>query len=192
MCRPYGKCILTCPENCLTVVGREVTAAVLAEELLPSARVLGEVFGGFTFSGGEPLYQSSFLLEVAALLRPYSLAIETSGYASTEIFRRVLTVMDYVILDIKLAAPIQHRTYTGADNAPILDNYRTLRLSGKPYLIRTPLIPGITDTEENLTAIRTLIGDSPWQTIPYNPFAGAKYTDLGMTYEFADIKKGDK
>ena len=49
-------------------------------------------------------------------------------------------------------------------------------------MIRTPLIPGITDTDENLSTIRQLIGDSPWEQLPYNPLAGAKYPMLGMEY----------
>lgn len=64
----------------------------------------------------------------------------------------------------------------------IRQNLRRLQQSGHPHLIRTPLIPGITDTEENLAAIRRLIGDSPWEKLPYNTLDGAKYPMLGMTY----------
>lgn len=75
-----------------------------------------------------------------------------------------------------------HRRYTGVDNGMIRQNLRRLQQSGHPHLIRTPLIPGITDTEKNLAAIRRLIGDSPWEKLPYNTLAGAKYPMLGMTY----------
>ena len=67
-------------------------------------------------------------------------------------------------------------------NGRILENFRFLQHCGKPYLIRTPLIPGITDTNENLTAIRELIGNSAWEQLPYNTLAGAKYPNFGMTY----------
>ena len=181
-CRPCGRCIRAGPENCLEIAGRTVTAESLAEELLPSAEILGDMFGGFTFSGGEPLAQSRLLLETARLLKPHHLAIETSGYADEATFKTMLETMDYIIMDIKLADPDLHREYTGVTNAQILQNFRLLKASGKPHLIRTPLIPGITDTKENLSAIAEIIGDSPWEKLPYNAMAGAKYKMLGMEY----------
>ena len=86
-------------------------------------------------------------------------------------------------MDIKLADDELHKKYTGISNSQILENFTTLRKSGKPYLIRTPLIPNITDTRENLDAIKEIIGDSHWEQLPYNKMAGAKYKMLGMSYE---------
>lgn len=182
-CQPFGRCILACPENCLEVSGRKTTAKELAEELKKSANVLGDSFGGFTFSGGEPLYQSDFLLELIDELRDYHLCIETSGYASSQIFKRVIDKLDYIIMDIKLADSELHKKYTGVGNEIILRNFEVLRNSQKFYVVRTPLIPGITDTTGNLEAIKQIIGDSAWEKLPYNAVAGAKYKMLGMEYE---------
>lgn len=184
-CAPFGRCLHVCPDNALQIVGREVEAAALARELLAGAAVLGDTFGGVTFSGGEPLLQAEFLLEVAEHLQGVHLAIETSGYADERLFRHVISKMNYVIMDIKLADDDLHRRYTGQSNARILQNYRVLRESGVPYLIRTPLIPGITDTEENLRAIAALIGNDPWEKLPYNEMAGAKYAMLGKVYDLS-------
>jgi len=181
-CRPFGRCIRACPENCLEISGRTVTAERLAAELLPSAEILGDMFGGFTFSGGEPLAQSQLLLETAKLLQPYHLTIETSGYADEATFRTVLEAMDYIIMDLKLADPVLHKEYTAVGNDRILANFEILKRSGKPCLIRTPLIPGITDAQENLDALSEIIGDIPWEKLPYNAMAGAKYKMLGMEY----------
>ena len=68
-CEPFGRCIYICPENCLEIAGKQVTAKELAKELKQSAKVLGERFGGFTFSGGEPLAQPKFLFELIEELR---------------------------------------------------------------------------------------------------------------------------
>ena len=182
-CAPFGKCMLVCPENCLQTVGREVEASVLARELLTGAELLGHTFGGFTFSGGEPLFQTEFLLALAKELRGYHLCVETSGFAAREDFLSAIEATDYVIMDIKLIDPTLHKAYTGRENGRILENYAILRESGKPYLIRTPLIPDMTDTEENLAAIKELIGDDPWEKLPYNSLAGAKYQMLGKTYQ---------
>ncbi len=83
-------------------------------------------------------------------------------------------------MDIKIADSSLHKKYTGVTNDKILSNFEILKRSGKPYLIRTPLIPGITDTKENLDAILKIIGNSRWEQLPYNTMAGAKYKMLNM------------
>jgi pyruvate formate lyase activating enzyme len=176
------RCLQVCPNDCLQLAGRKVEAKTLAEELRKTAETLGDSFGGFTFSGGEPLAQPEFLLELMQELKPYHLCIETCGYTSLETFKKVLDVVDFVIMDIKLADNTQHKRYTGVENTRIIENFRFLQSSGKPYLIRTPLIPKITDTRENLMSIQILIGESRWEQLPYNAAAGAKYKSLGMTY----------
>lgn len=186
-CIPYGRCIHACPENCLELVGREIDASQLASEILETALVLGDSFGGFTFSGGEPLAQYPFIAEIMNLLPEYSFCMETSGYAQEAIFRDAISRMDYVIMDLKLAEDSAHRRYTGVSNGPILRNLEILRNSGKPCCIRTPLIPGITDTSENLDAIKKLVGDLPHELLPYNPVGEAKYKMLGISYPYKKI-----
>ena len=181
-CQGFHRCLRACPENCLSITGQQWSAPELGAELRKTAEVLGDSFGGFTFSGGEPLAQKDFLLALMNELRDYHLCIETSGYTDRETFRQVLEKLSFVIMDIKLADPILHKTYTGVSNEKILANLRILQASGKPYIIRTPLIPGITDQEENLSAIRLLIGNATWEQLPYNALAGAKYKMLDMEY----------
>lgn len=181
-CQAFGRCAFICPENCLEITGYTTSSDDLARELIASAKVLGTHFGGFTFSGGEPLAQPEFLLSLLGQLQDYNLCIETSGFASGDVFRAVTEKLDFVIMDIKLFDSQLHKQYTGQNNRCILDNFKYLKSCGKPHLIRTPLIPGITDTDENLSTIRQLIGDSPWEQLPYNPLAGAKYPMLGMEY----------
>ena len=182
-CAPFGRCLRVCPENCLQTVGREIDARDLARELLSGAEILGDTFGGFTFSGGEPLFQTDFLLALAKELRGQHLCLETSGFAAREDFWAAIEIVDLVLLDIKLFDPALHKKYTGKDNARILENYAALKESGTPYVIRTPLIPDVTDTKENLAAIRSLIGEDPWEQLPYNELAGAKYPMLGKKYQ---------
>lgn len=182
-CQPFGRCIHICPQNCLEIAGRTVDAKELAKELKQNANILGDSFGGFTFSGGEPLSQPEFLTALMNNLKDYHLCIETSGYAEKAVFERIINKLDFVIMDIKLADSELHKKYTGVSNEKILDNFSVLKKSGKTYLIRTPLIPGITDTKENLDAIKKLIGTSDWEQLPYNKMAGAKYKMLGMSFE---------
>lgn len=181
-CIPFGKCIHACPQNCIEISGREVESKVLAKELRRSAEVLGDDFGGFTFSGGEPLFQPEFLLELIYELKNYHLCMETSGFANMNVFSAVIDKLDFIIMDIKLADSLLHKEYTGVENGQIIENFNLLKKSGKPHIIRTPLIPDITDTKQNLDAIKAIIGDSSWEKLPYNAMAGAKYKMLGINF----------
>lgn len=181
-CKPFGRCIHACPGNCLEIAGRRVTAKELATELEKSADVLGKDFGGFTFSGGEPLAQPEFLLELIEELKDYHLCIETSGFCDSKIFKTIIEKLDFIIMDIKLVDNKLHKKYTGVSNEQILINFEILKNSEKQHIIRTPLIPNITDTKENLEKIEKIIGGSAWEKLPYNAAAGAKYKMLGMNF----------
>ena len=109
-------------------------------------------------------------------------AIQTSGFARHAIYRSVVGMFDYILQDIKLADSEAHRYYTGHSNAPILRNIDWLKESGKNFVFRMPLIPGITDTPENLKAVSRIVGSHPIELMPYNDLAGSKYDALGMTY----------
>lgn len=191
-CQPFHRCIEACPDGFISVCGHEWEVDELAAKLLLNADFMRSYGGGVTVSGGEPTMQAEF---VSALFRklgemPENLrihrAVETCGYCSGERFLSVITNADFVMMDIKLADSKKHRSYCGVDNAPILANFRRLRESGKPYLIRIPLIPDITDTRENLAAISEIVGDSPVEMLGYNSFAGAKYEGVGRVYTLPD------
>lgn len=181
-CQPYGRCLHVCPQGLLSVVGKRYTPTELADRILQDAPLFQG--GGVTFSGGEPLLQGEFLLKTAALLPGIHKALETGGHAPAPLFQKVAREMDLVYLDVKLADDGLHQKYTGVSNRQILQNLEFLKTAAIPCIIRTPLIPAITDTPENLTAIQQLIGDLPWEQLPYNPLAGAKYPLFGMEYKF--------
>lgn len=185
-CKSFDRCIHACPNGCLSVAGRQMNAVELAEKLRKNADFFQLTGGGITVSGGEPMMQPEFVTELASLLPDVHKAIQTSGYARPETYRRVISCFDYVMQDIKLVDPVAHRKYTGVDNTWILENIRWLKESGKEYLFRVPMIPGITDTEENLAAIRALTAGCPVEYLKYNTLAGAKYEMLGMEYPLAD------
>ena len=182
-CLGLGRCIHICPKDLVSVVGVEYEPAALAEKLLRHKSFFDSVGGGVTLSGGEPLLQSDFCRELLSLLKgQVHTAIETSGYSPSEIFRSVVSLCDFVYMDLKLFDEEAHRKYTGVDNQGILKNARWLKESGIAHTFRTPLIPHVTDTEENLAAIRRFVGESPWETLPYNPLAPAKYPCVGRTF----------
>lgn len=176
-----------CPSRLIRPVGEDVEADQLCERLLSLAPILSAAGGGVTFSGGEPLGQSEFLLACASLLEgKLHRAIQTCGAVSPTVFEKAITYFDYVFYDLKLMDPTSHLRYCGADNRNVLENYRMLAASGIPFVTRVPLIPRVVDTEENLHAIAEWMkacGADEVELLPYNPMAGGKYTSLIRTYE---------
>ena len=177
-CKPFGRCLHVCPYDCLTVAGERYTPDALATKLNKYKRIFDACGGGVTFSGGEPLMQWEFISEVIDLLDGINVAIETSGYAPKHIFESAVEKLDFIYMDLKLFDSEAHKRHTGCDNTLIKENFLYLRSSGKPFTIRTPLISGITDTEENLDAIEKFIGGANWEKLPENKLAGAKYDML--------------
>jgi pyruvate formate lyase activating enzyme len=142
--------------------------------------------GGVTFSGGEPLMQSQFVAEVIDLLDAVHVVLDTSGYGREQDFRMLLGRVDLVYYDLKLIDPQAHEYYTGLPNHKILRNLHLLSASRVPFVIRVPLVPGVTDTRANLSAIARTVQALPGllevNLLPYNQAAGAKYRPLGMEF----------
>ena len=176
-CAPFNRCLHACPNGLLSVSGRYVSSDELAKSIMENNDIFTQTNGGVTFSGGEPLMQSSFLLETISKLNCH-IAIQTSGYAKRDVFKEVINSVDYVMMDIKLADKNIHKKYTGVYNDIILENFQYLKNSGKEYVIRTPMIKNICDTAENLNSISQIIGDSHWEKLPENTLRQAKYDML--------------
>ena len=166
--------------------GEIITTGALVERLLRHSEFLEQTGGGVTFTGGEPLAQPAFLEELLRKLAPVHRAIETSGYAPTEIFRRIISLADLTLFDIKTIDAGVHKKYTGADNNLILRNLQWLCESGKDFIIRLPLIPGVNDSLEAMEAVLEIIRDAPSllrvEMLRYHRTAGAKYAMIGLDY----------
>lgn len=176
-CKKFSRCIHACPNGLITPCGTEYESGTLVVLLKKNLDFYEQNGGGITFSGGEPLMQADFLLEVLQKLNCHT-AIQTSGYAPHDVFCKVISAVDFVMMDIKLADRELHKKYTGVYNDIILKNFDYLKFSKKEYVIRTPLIPDICDTEENLAQIKKIIGTSKWEKLPQNEFWQVKYSML--------------
>lgn len=138
--------------------------------------------------------QPEFLLELINELKPVHVAIETSGHAPEEIFRKVVDSVDLILMDIKHTDSEIHKKYTGQDNTLILKNLQYLIASGKKFYIRIPLIPGVNDTKENMENTAELLkaakGLERVELLPYHKTAGAKYSMVGKEYKpVFDVEK---
>ena len=181
------KSITVCPNRLLRFSGEEYTPSSLVAKLEKNFDILKMSGGGITFSGGEPLAHPEFLIECLLLLKGIiHTAVQTSGFCDEDIFERILSLSDYFLFDIKLINEEKHIKYTGVSNKKILNNFKTLCQSGKPFTVRTPLIPTVTDTEDNLTDIALFLkenGVKRIELLPYNKAAGGKYAAVGRRFE---------
>ncbi len=168
------------------LAGKEYTPRELADILNKQATILSMNEGGVTFSGGEPLIQAEFVAAVIDLLDDLHVLLDTSGHASEDDFRRVARRSNLVFFDLKLMDRDLHLRYTGCDNHLILHNLHVLSTLGVPFVIRVPLVPGVTDTNKNLSQIADRVRGLPGllrvDLLPYNKAAGAKYKSLGMDF----------
>ena len=155
--------------------------------------------GGITVSGGEALLQIDFLIDLfeEAHRRGINTCLDTAAQPFTRDepfftkFQRLMQSTDLVLLDLKHIDSERHRWLTGHGNEQILDCARYLSDSGVPVWIRHVLVPGITDDEEQLTALRrfidTLTNVKRVEVLPYHTLGLFKWQQLGIPYTLSDI-----
>ena len=175
-------------EVCLTEdvsIGREMSATEVLAEIERDRVFYDESGGGATFSGGEPLIQPEFLKQLLVKTERQGIhrTLDTCGYAPQSTFADAVPHVDLFLYDLKLIDEQAHKQYTGVSNRLILDNLEYLLREKAEIVIRLPLIPGITDTVENLESLRSFLDDRPALTrldiLPYHPTARTKYERLG-------------
>jgi pyruvate formate lyase activating enzyme len=177
-----------------------------ADELLDQAEKYRSYWGtkgGITVSGGEPLLQIDFLLDlfVKAKERGISTVIDTAGQPFTKEepffskFRELMEYTDLLLLDIKHIDPDGHLNLTGQPNDNIIEMFRYLSDTGKPVWIRHVLVPGITDDDGYLQRTRdfieTLENVQKIEVLPYHSLGSYKWKELGIAYPLEGVKTPD-
>lgn len=197
-CTLCGLCVKACPTGALRFDAVRMTVEEALREVEKDRVFFVASGGGVTLSGGECTMSPAFSLELLAACKALGIntAIETCLQAPTETLKAFLPVTDRVIADVKLADPALHRAFTGSDNALILKNLHMLAESGCDLLLRVPIIPGFTATEENVRAIGELIAKLPRKVpvelINYNPMCREKYEALRKAYPVSDTSPLDR
>ncbi len=150
-CDLCGVCGGACVYEAVELVGRDVSVREILDEVGKDRIFYDESGGGVTLSGGEPLVQSEFLLELMDELnrRNIHTAVDTSGAVPFENLEKVSKKTDLFLYDIKVMDEDKHSAFTGKSNAVILENLRKLSADGKEIIIRVPVLKGINDDEEN-------------------------------------------
>ena len=192
-CKNCFACTENCPAEARERVGRTVTVPALLGEILKDTPFYDTSGGGVTFSGGEPLLQADFLIQLLKLCGNEQIhrAVDTTGYASPETLMMVAEHTDLFLFDLKIMDIDKHQKYTGVSNQLIIDNLRHLAGKGANIVIRIPLIPGVNDDTDNLDRAGSLLKHLPKVTkvdiLPYHDFQKGKYTRFKMPNSAVDI-----
>jgi len=185
-CTACGRCAEACLPGALSIKGYTTSAEAIVAQAHRLKPFFDHSGGGITLTGGEVTMQPEFAAAVLAGCHALGIhtAIETCGECSWSRLERVIDYTDLILYDLKLMDQAAHRRWTGASNQRILRN--AAKLAGRNVQVRVPLIPGITDTDENVGGIfefMVRVGLPSVALLPYNASSGAKYEWLGLSYE---------
>ena len=192
-CRGCFRCCEACPAGALEGKGTVWDIQKLCRELLKDRAYWGAE-GGVTISGGEALMQEA-AIGLLRLLREQGAhsAIDTCGLVPEARLRAALELCDMVLYDLKLAYSARHMEWTGAGNEEILRNLQRVaewaRAGAGRLWVRTPVIPGATDSEENIRGIGEILRPysgaiERWELCAFNNLCESKYRSLGRAWEF--------
>lgn len=188
-CKKCMKCAIECPVSALEICGKIVSSDEIMAEILKDTEFYSESSGGITLSGGEPLAQYDFSLEILKKAKEAGIhtAVETSGYCYKEL-NEINKYVDLWLFDIKLFSESKHIEYTGVSNKIILKNLLFLDNIGAKIILRCPIIPDINHTEEHFEKISNLANRLKNVVAihfePYHPLGIDKSINLGIPQEY--------
>jgi pyruvate formate lyase activating enzyme len=192
LCTRCGSCVEVCPVEAREIAGKALTVDQVMAEIERDITFFDESSGGVTFSGGEPLMQPQFLMELLRACRGIDVhtVLDTSGYTSWKMLSQIAPLVDLFLYDIKCIDSEKHRRFTGVPNDLILSNLEGLAQAGSALILRLPVIPGLNDDEANIRDVGKLASRLPGirrvDLLPYHAAAVGKYERLGMRYALVD------
>ena len=190
-CTSCGACAEGCPGEALVSFGKAVSVCEIMREVIRDKSFYENSGGGLTVSGGEPLMQGEFLIELLRAAKEAGLntAIETSGFGSRDILTEVVKYTDLFLFDIKATGDEYHRELCGVPFSPIKENLKLIDSLGAKTVLRCPLIPNINTTDEHFDAIAELAaelnGVTEVNVMAYHTLGNGKYDALDMENKMA-------
>jgi len=192
-CDACGECVEACAAEALEVLGAEMSVEELGARVLRDRIFYEKSNGGMTMSGGEPAMQAAFCAELIRAVRGEGIhvALDTCGGTSWRVLDPLVRLSDLVLFDMKLMDAEGHLEYTGIPIDVVLANAREIAGMKKPVWVRTPVIPGYTDEEENIRGVARFIASSlptveRYDLLAFNNACAAKYRRLDRPWDLAD------
>ena len=192
-CKACGNCSDWCPTEARKLNGKEYTIEEAFKPIWQDHYYYEMSGGGVTFSGGEAFMQPDFLLALCKKCKTYGInvAIETCGCGDFNKFSPCLDYIDFLYFDVKLMDSDEHYKWTGQHNETILENLKKISNHGNEIIVRTPVIPGINDSEDNIRKTAEFLVTVPtvqkYELLAYHKLGINKYKLLGKQYELDDV-----
>ena len=183
------KCIEACWEDVLELAGRQMTVDEVIEECSKDELFYRNSGGGVTLSGGEPLLQADFALQLLSSLKElgFNTALDTCGHVPWETLEKALAYTDLVLFDVKHIDSEEHRDGTGTDNKLILSNLEKVMAANMARIwIRVPVIPGYNDSDRYMQELSGRLQGMKAEKVSllgYHEWGRAKYQSLGRAYQ---------
>lgn len=193
-CIACGNCVRICPSKALLLSGERITVEELTNRIDRDSPFYIFNGGGVTFSGGEPLMQKDYLIEVLlhCKIKGYHTAIESAVNVPWKFLEDIHKLLDLFIIDIKTMDNVIHKSAVGVTNDLIINNIKKLDYLGKEIWIRTPIIPGVNNNVESIKNIGKFVNKlknvTKVELIPFHKLAINKYESLGMKYTAASLE----
>jgi pyruvate formate lyase activating enzyme len=178
-CTHCGACAEACPANALVISGETMTAEAVAAQLARDRIFYEESGGGITLSGGEPLAQPEFAIEILRRCQESGLhtTLDTCGFAETETILRAAAHTDLFLYDFKHPDSAMHEEFTEVPNELVIENLKALCARGSNVLVRQPVVPGVNDSPETIErtgAVLEACGVKQLQLLPYHTLGESK------------------
>ena len=195
ICTNCMKCYQACPSDAIKAWGKEMTVDECMEIILKDRGYYEKSGGGVTVSGGDPVIQMDFVVELFRRCKEEKIqtCLESTFYAEWSTIEKVLPYTDIIISDIKHMDTNVHRKHTGRENHLILENLKKLADLNKEIILRIPVIPGVNDSNDNLEKTADFILNEmdgnvrTLQLLSFMRLGEEKYQSLGIPYKMENI-----
>lgn len=197
-CLACGECCKVCHTGARELVTKAMSVQEVMTEIEKDLIFYDESGGGVTFSGGEALIQTDFLMEILKDCRKKDIhtAVETAGFVKFDTLKIISPYVDLFLYDLKLMDSSRHQIFTGVPNELILENLRWLSENHSKVIVRVAIIPGINDYEDNLQQIGEFVSSlkhvQEIHCLPYHKAGADKYQRLGRVYGLSELDSPDE
>ncbi len=193
-CVNCGKCAAVCYAEALVMCGTEMSVEDVMKEVRQDKAYYENSNGGITLSGGEVLCQREFAMELtdACHKEGIHVAVETNLCFAYDYAKELLGKVDLIMCDLKIFDDEAHKVHTGVSNKNIVENIKKIDELGIPVIVRTPLIPGVTDSKDNIEKIAAYVGGMKnlfrYELLNFNPLGEGKYRSLNRENKFESAR----
>lgn len=186
LCNACRNCVEECPESAMKIFGYQADSQYIMDQVAKDKEYFDNSGGGLTISGGDPLFQHEFTLDLLKKAKALNIntCVETSAFTGREVMESLLPWVDYFYIDYKITDEELHKQFTGVSSIQVLESIDFLSLHYANMVLRCTIIPGINDNDDHFKAIaglsRKYEAIRQVHILPYHRYGESKYKQIGL------------